>query len=186
MVVARVRLNRIDTDAYAQCFRAIFNQVSEDHPTFKVGQTLTGIIADWSDQQANGLAKVVGKSIADEILKGCQVTACIWLLSLTYIYNIQVHFIRSVQRVAKRLNPQNKTRRDAFSAIGKQILRAKSAEDVITLFQVLKGQHTICEVQHLLPGINLHNIKHGSNEWLGAASWVEWWLRKRHLRKCVT
>ena len=73
MIVARVRLNRIDTDAYAQCFRAIFEQVTEDHPTFKIGQSLTGIIADWSDQQANGLVKVVGKPMANEILKGCQV-----------------------------------------------------------------------------------------------------------------
>ncbi len=73
MVVARVRLNRIDTDAYAQCFRAIFQQVKEDHPTFQIGQSLTGIIADWSDQQANGLANAVGTPIANEILKGCQV-----------------------------------------------------------------------------------------------------------------
>ena len=67
MVVACVRLNHINTDAYAQCFEAVFQQVSEDHPTFKV---VTGIIADWSDQQVNGLAKTVGKSTADNILKG--------------------------------------------------------------------------------------------------------------------
>lgn len=73
MVVARVRLNRIDTDAYAQCFKAIFQQVKEDHPTFQVGQSLIGIVADWSDQQAKGLAKAVGNATANEILKGCQV-----------------------------------------------------------------------------------------------------------------
>lgn len=73
MVVARVRLNRIDTDAYAQCFRAIFEAVASDHPTFKIGESLTGIIADWSDQQANGLEIAVGKTLATEILKGCQV-----------------------------------------------------------------------------------------------------------------
>ena len=70
MVVARVRLNRIDTDAYAQCFKT---RVKDDHPTFQIGQSLTGIIADWSDQQVNGLTKAVGKPIADVILKGCQV-----------------------------------------------------------------------------------------------------------------
>ncbi len=48
MVVARVRLNRIDTDAYAQCFKAIFDAVSKDHPMFKIGVSLNGIIADWS------------------------------------------------------------------------------------------------------------------------------------------
>ena len=73
MVVARVRLNRIDAEAYAQCFRAIFEAIANDHPTFKIGESLTGIIADWSDQQANGLEIAVGKALADEILKGCQV-----------------------------------------------------------------------------------------------------------------
>ena len=74
MVVAHIQLNKINADAYAQCFEAIFQQVSEDHPTFKVGQTLTGIIADWSDQQVNGLIKTVGKNTANNILKGCQVS----------------------------------------------------------------------------------------------------------------
>jgi hypothetical protein len=61
-----------DTDAYAQCFKAIFKQVSEDHPTFKLGHYLNGIIADWSEQQANGLEKAVGKVIVVQLFKGCQ------------------------------------------------------------------------------------------------------------------
>ena len=69
MVVARIRLNKINADAYAQCFEAIFQQVSEDYPTFKVGQTLTGIIADWSDQQVNGLIKTVGKKHCKQCFK---------------------------------------------------------------------------------------------------------------------
>ncbi len=73
MVVVRVRLNRIDTDAYAQCFKAIFDAVSKDHPMFKIGVSLNGIIADWSDQQANGLDIAIGKTMANEILKGYQV-----------------------------------------------------------------------------------------------------------------
>ena len=44
-------------------------QVISFYPTFKVGQTLTGIIADWSDQQVIGLIKTVGKNTADNILK---------------------------------------------------------------------------------------------------------------------
>ena len=48
-------------------------QTGEDHPSFKVGELLTGIIADWSDQQVNGLEMVIGKSKAGSILKGCQV-----------------------------------------------------------------------------------------------------------------
>ncbi|XP_065905167.1 uncharacterized protein [Dysidea avara] len=91
MVVSHVRMNHIDVNAYARCFRAIFEQAGEDHPSFKVGESLIGIIADWSDQKVNGLEMVIGKSTAESILKGCQ-----------------LHFIRSVQRVAKKLSNQNK------------------------------------------------------------------------------
>lgn len=72
MVVARARLNHLDADAYAQCFKAIFDQVAEDHPTFKLGESLIGIIADWSDQQAKGLEKAIGEPLAQEMLKSCQ------------------------------------------------------------------------------------------------------------------
>ena len=80
MIISRVRLNRIDVNAraYAQCFKAIFDQVNEDHPTFEAGGTLTGIIADWSDHQISGLEMVLGKTTASNILKGCQV--CEFLL----------------------------------------------------------------------------------------------------------
>ena len=36
--------------------------------------TLTGIITDWSDQQFNGLAEVVGNEVAEEVVKGCRVS----------------------------------------------------------------------------------------------------------------
>ena len=90
MVVSRVRMNHKDANAYAQCFRAIFEQTGEDHPSFKVGESLIGIIADWSDQQVNGLEMVIGKSTAESILKGCQVrmvqcTGCGYHFKYRYI-----------------------------------------------------------------------------------------------------
>ena len=78
MIVSRVRLNRIDVNAYAQCFKAIFDQVTEDHPTFEAGGTLTGIIADWSDHQISGLETVLGKTTTSNIIKGCQVRECLF------------------------------------------------------------------------------------------------------------
>ena len=78
MVVARVRLNSLDTAAYTQCFRAIFDAVREDHSSFAVGETLLGIITDWSDQQFNGLAEVVGTEVAEEVVKGCRVSPDIY------------------------------------------------------------------------------------------------------------
>ena len=55
MVVARVRLNRLDTHAYTECFRMLFATVKKDHTKFAVGESLLGDITDWSD---NGLAEV--------------------------------------------------------------------------------------------------------------------------------
>ena len=38
-----------------------------------------------------------------------------------------MHFIRPVQRIAKKLKHQNEQQREAFVALGQQILKAKSA-----------------------------------------------------------
>ena len=96
----------------------------------------------------------------------------------TFILLSQVHFTRSVQRVAKKLNGQNKENRELFVAIGQQILKAKSAAEVIKLFQILKGDYSIAEANLLKPTSN-RTVK----EWTKATAWVEWWTRKRHLSK---
>ena len=49
--MARLRLNPVDTFAYEQCFRALFETVKEDHPKFAVGVSLLGIVTEWSDQK---------------------------------------------------------------------------------------------------------------------------------------
>lgn len=73
MVVARVRLNTLDAQAYAACFHAVFSCVKKNHPLFEVGKTLYGIILDWSDHQLKGLEQAVGKDVAGRVVKGCQV-----------------------------------------------------------------------------------------------------------------
>ena len=94
---------------------------------------------------------------------------------------MQVHFIRSVERVAKRVNPKNSVGRDAFVAIGKHILKADSAETVLMLFEVMRGRKSIGEAK-CVPTQFLCSDKNCSG-WAGATSWVDWWLRERHLRK---
>lgn len=73
MVVARVRLDSLDAQAYAACFNAVFICVKKNHPLFEVGKTLCGIILDWSDHQLKGLEQAVGKDVAGKVVKGCQV-----------------------------------------------------------------------------------------------------------------
>lgn len=75
IVVACVRLlNRLDAHSYTECFRMLFATVKKDHTKFAVGESLLGVITDWSDQQINGLAEVVGEKAADGVVKGCQVS----------------------------------------------------------------------------------------------------------------
>ncbi len=73
MVVARVRMDKLDAPAYTAVFRAIFSSVKSEYSDFEVGKTLKGIVADWSDTQLLGLSNAVGKDVADNVMKGCQV-----------------------------------------------------------------------------------------------------------------
>ena len=73
MTVARVRFNKLTTEAYSECFKAIFSTVAKIYPSFSVGKSLVGILMDWSDQQFNGLEQAVGKDVAEAVVKGCLV-----------------------------------------------------------------------------------------------------------------
>ena len=71
MIVARIRLNRLDAAAYATCLKAVFQKVKELNPSFTVGETLLGILADWSDTQLKGLEDAIGKEVVAKVMKGC-------------------------------------------------------------------------------------------------------------------
>ena len=86
-VVARMRGNKEDANFYKRAFELMFQYCRKDHPKFTVVHTLRGIIVDWSDTEAKGLREVVGDTIADDILKGCN-----------------VHCTRSYQRIAEKVN----------------------------------------------------------------------------------
>jgi hypothetical protein len=83
------------------------------------------------------------------------------------------------------VNPRENRGRDAFNAIGQKILKADSAEDILKLFEMLKGERPLSDAVALMP--NDESITECSLnqkcEWQRAATWVEWWIRKRHLRK---
>lgn len=88
-----------------------------------------------------------------------------------------------MQRVAKKVNPHDSEGRDVFISIGQAILKASSANDVVMLFEALKGEKSVIDIKSLLP--SSFNIPENYNrkEWQRAATWVEWWTRKRHLSK---
>ena len=59
--------------AYTTCLKAVFWRVKELNPSFVVGETLLGILADWSDTQLKGLEDALGKDVVAKVMKGCQV-----------------------------------------------------------------------------------------------------------------
>ena len=73
MIVARVRLNKLDATAYSTCFSALCGKVKELHPEFGVGKTLQSILADWSDTQLKGLEGAIGEENVNKVMEGCQV-----------------------------------------------------------------------------------------------------------------
>ena len=72
MVVSRIRLSQQNADAYALVFGKSFAKCKDKHD-FEPGKTLLGIVIDWCDAEINGLGKAVGKQMAVELLKGCNV-----------------------------------------------------------------------------------------------------------------
>ena len=81
-IVSRIRMDKQDANAHALAFRKTFDACKESYPDFSVGSTLLGVVVDWSDAEIQGLAKAVGRELANELLRGCN-----------------VHWARSWQRV---------------------------------------------------------------------------------------
>ena len=51
--------------------RALFHKVKKAHPEFVVGETLKGMLADWSDTQLKGLEGAVRDDTVKKVMKGC-------------------------------------------------------------------------------------------------------------------
>ena len=101
VVVARMRSNEESAQFYKVAFTTMFRMCHDRYPNFKVGETLKGVIMDWSDAEARGLREAVGDETAESILRGCN-----------------VHWARSYQRVAERV-AKEKLEVDAFCKIAR-------------------------------------------------------------------
>ncbi len=172
IIVCRIRVTRQTPEAYCLCFRLLFEKCAKERPEFKVGESLLGVIVDWSDAQAKGLRLAVGEDMACRLLKGCQ-----------------VHWVRSFQRIAERVsklaNPEKrKIEVEAFKLVASAIPKAKSKEQVLKLFQCLCGKCQLSEVHHAVPGLDSHHVTVVDNysNWTQAQHWVQWWTRLPHLR----
>lgn len=112
----------------------------------------------------------MGDKIADSVLKGCN-----------------VHWTRSYQRVAEKLNHQVQINnrllaREAFCIIAKHVMSAK--KDVLKLFDVLQGEAPISSIKYQkLPLSDEHcTVVDHNCDWTTAKSWMRWWIRSKHLQ----
>ena len=124
-VVACMRGNKESSELYCLVFKLMFDTCQQEHSHFKVGETLKGIIVDWSDTESKGLREVIGEETAELVLKGCS-----------------VHWIRSYQRVTERVycSVSKGNRRaavEAFCLIAKNIMIVAEKQHVLQLFDVL-------------------------------------------------
>ena len=92
--------------------------------------------------------------------------------------------MRSVRRVAQKVNKGNSLGRQAFVAVGYKILGVSKSAHVKTLFDVLSGDKPLSGALAILP--NCTPLKdlighHNPEDWKECTHWVEWWTSERHL-----
>ena len=97
--------------------------------------------------------------------------------------------MRSVKRVAHTVCNGNSLAYDAFKAIGYQVLKAESANEIGVLFQVLKGELPLEAAIKFLPKSKVlqnYSPHHNPSNWQSCGKWSERWTRPRHLSKYNT
>ena len=156
--MGRCLLSKDDADGYGIGFSKIFDITRADCSSFEVGKTLRGIVIDWSDAEASGLRKAVGATMANGLLRGCQ-----------------VNWARSYQRVADKVCRTAEEKR-AFNTVASCIPCGQSKSTILLQFQVLCGEKPV-ESLHL-HGLHPFNNSH----WRKAKAWVEWWTRQYHVQ----
>ena len=83
------------------------------------------------------------------------------------------------------MNRRNEHGHRVFTTIGYAIPKAKSQEDVQTLFRVLCGEADLLSANTILgcDAISEYISRHNPEDWKLLKHWVEWWTRTRHLGK---
>ena len=167
MVIARVRLNKQTSEAYRIAFSKMFGKCSSVCSDFQPGSSLLGVLIDWSVAEMNGLQRAVGKSVADELLKGCR-----------------VHWNRSCQRVADRV-AKSKNKKDVFLKICYIIPKLKRAVEVVACFESLCGVRPLKKLIKNVPVAIPETICDQIDEecdWTTAKNWAQWWAKSNHLK----
>ena len=65
-IVSRIRMDKQDANAHALAFKKTFNACKQSYLDFKLGETLVGVVVDWSDAEILGLGTAVGKDFGNQ------------------------------------------------------------------------------------------------------------------------
>ena len=71
VVVARVRMDK-GAKGYGLAYK-MYDKCSADYSNFEIGNSLKGVVLDWSDAEVAGLRAAIGEDLTRKLLKGCQV-----------------------------------------------------------------------------------------------------------------
>ena len=127
--MGRVRLDSQSSAGYALCYKKMFEKCRSANENFELGQTLQGIVTDWSDAEIRGLKTAVGKNMAEKLLKGCK-----------------VHWQRKV------LSSQERGReKKIFLQITSKVQILDSSVSIIACFEALCGVRPVEELLKIVP-----------------------------------
>jgi len=87
--------------------------------------------------------------------------------------NVQVHFLRSVQRIAKKFSGSEADEK-LFVDIGRRILKTKSQDHVLKYFEVMRGTRPLADA-------DVEQALDSRTDWRLAEKWVDWFLQDRVL-----
>ena len=164
--VFRVFLNKQDASAISFAISNAFQHVDKSNAEFGMGQNVVQIMVDYSDAEENGLRQSLGHEFVDKVLRGCL-----------------FHFMQSAQKVAV-LVTETENQRKLFIDLCRIVTSSKEQSTVFDIFSVLCGEKLILDILYLFDEENTERVKLVKNDkWLGAKHWVDWWLRKNHLKK---
>ena len=163
IVVARVRMDKEGAKGYGLAYKKMFDKCSADYSNFEIGNSLKGVVLDWSDAEVAGLRVVIGEDLTRKLLKGCK-----------------VHWNRSWQRVRDRVaSSSNKPyEKEIFGKIASSITNLPDDHQVTTALEVLCGMCRACSLLRTVKNLTSDEANFIDSD----CDWKRANLQPQHLR----
>ena len=160
-------VNKQDGTAIAFVVETAFRNIQAHYPQFNMGSNIEQLMVDFSDAKENGLRAVLGNDLINKVIRGCK-----------------FHFMQSTEKVAM-LVTETDMQKQMFIHLARKIPDCTDQEVVHLILSILGEEKRPSEAQHIITDVKLKDssLLMDNKAWVGASTWVEWWLRSNHLRK---